>query len=147
MAVHPGLRLFFDPLVRLSRVAGPLKPVEGVDSTGFNGVVDYELTGAGGATWHCNIRDAGITFGRGATKEPRATVSMSVETFFKLLRGELSYTVAQMTGRVRVRGDGHAAIVFGAVITQFREPVRRDLQGLLRGAWKWGVLAASRGKR
>ena len=143
MPIHTGLKRFFDPLVRMSKLAGPQQPNERIDSTGFYGDVNYEFTGDEGWTWYVTISPAGVSFHRGGSYEPRATISMAPDTFFKMLRGDTSPTVAQMTGRVRIRGDGYAGLMIGAVVKQFRTPPKQPgLQGWLTKLWRKRVLDA-----
>jgi SCP-2 sterol transfer family protein len=121
VAVHRSLRRFFDPLVVMSRARGEL-PFEddGIDGAGFEGTVDFEFTGDGGGCWHYSMTKTGLCFARGRSASPRATLVMSPQTFVDLLAGKAAYSTALMTGRVRIRGDGHAGMILGAMVTRFR---------------------------
>jgi hypothetical protein len=139
MAMDPVARRFFDSLVVLGRLLGPFPFDERLERPGLTGSIDFELTG--GATWHCRIDDRGMLFRRGGSGAPRATLVMTTETFAALLRGAQSFAVAQMTGRVRLRGEGHASFILGALVTQFHKVGdEAGLRGLLGRGWKRLVL-------
>ena len=53
-------------------------------------------------------------------ENPRATVRVRPNDYLGMVAGDLSYSVARMTGRVRVSGDGSFAFVFGAFVEQIR---------------------------
>lgn len=148
MPIHPVARRFFDTFVLLGRLRGPFKFDERLDRPGFTGEINFELTGDSGWTWHCRIDPEGVLFQRGGGMAPVATLSMSAETFESLLRGTLSFVTGQMTGRVRVRGDGHATFILGAIVTQFRRSGEQPgWQGRLARGWQRFVLAPSKGPR
>jgi putative sterol carrier protein len=120
VATHPTLRRFFDPLVAISRLRGRIPYDEHIDGSGFEGVIAYEFTGDQGGSWHCVLERHGIRFERGPATSPRATLVMTPATFADLLAGRAAYSTAMMTGRVRIRGDGHAGMLLGALVTRFR---------------------------
>jgi len=142
--IHRGLRRFFDSLVLLGRLTdGRVSREDAAEMRGFTGAVNFEFTGDDGAVWHCVLDGESVVFGRGGDFDPRATISLSPETFFELMRGEASFAIAQMTGRVRVRGDGHAGMLLGVLIAQFRrtEKAGNDLKGRLAYGWRRFVLS------
>ena len=120
MPIHRGLRRFFDSLVLLGRLTdGRVSREDAAEMRGFTGAVNFEFTGDDGAVWHCVLDGESVVFGRGGDFDPRATISLSPETFFELMRGEASFAIAQMTGRVRVRGDGHAGMLWSRHLIRF----------------------------
>ena len=42
---------------------------------------------------------------RDADEDANCTISMSVETYFKLQRGEIKPMIATLTGKIKVKGD------------------------------------------
>ena len=142
MAIHPGLTRFFDPLVRATTWGGPL-PQSRDESAGFEGEVNLEFTGDDGWTWHCIIAPEGVCFRRGGGMQPVGTVSMKPDTFFKLLRGDTSFSTAAMTGRVRTRGDGHVGMMVGVMVARFRSPpAEKGVVRVFSRFWKARVLSA-----
>ncbi|HZO16016.1 MAG TPA: SCP2 sterol-binding domain-containing protein [Polyangiaceae bacterium] len=141
MAIHPVARRFFDTLVLVGKLRGPFPFDERLERPGLQGEVNFELTGDNGWTWHCRLDSEGMIFRRGGGFEPVATISMAPETFAALMRGEQSFATAQMTGRVRVRGDGHATFILGAMVTQFRRASEQSgWRGKLARGWQLFVL-------
>jgi len=87
---------------------------------GVNGVMNLELTGPDGGGWHVAFADGKLAMAPGLVEPARATVKLTPEDYLALMVGDLSYSVARMTGKVRVSGDGHFGMVFGAGIENVR---------------------------
>jgi putative sterol carrier protein len=98
---------------------------------GVNGVMNLELTGPDGGGWHVAFDDGKVAMAPGIVEPARATVKLKPEDYLALMVGDLSYSVARMTGKVRVSGDGHFGMIFGAAIENVR--VAQTAKGL-RGA-------------
>ncbi|MBI2058346.1 MAG: SCP2 sterol-binding domain-containing protein [Nitrospirae bacterium] len=145
-SANPGLRAFFGTLVLLTRLSGGKVRGGGekVDLTGFTGSINMEFTGAGGSTWHCVVAKNYVRFFPGAEANARATVTLSVEDFFKMLAGKTSPYTAGLTGRVRVKGEGHAGMMVGGIVTQV-DTLRKTkgLAGVLARWWTDRVLRKS----
>src|SRR5262245_47865932 len=109
MAIHPVVRNFFGTLVLIGRVRGPFRFDDRLERPGFDGEINFDFTGERGSAYRCRFDEQGMLFRSGEASSPIATISLSAETFASLLKGEVSFATAQMTGRVRVRGDGHAS--------------------------------------
>ncbi len=140
MSVDRRARGFFDALVIATRLAGG-RVGGGVDSGGFEGAVDFALSGTGGATWHATLSRGEVRFHRGPHAAARPTVTLPGGTPVDLLSGETSWMTASMTGRVRVNGEGHGGMMFAALIAQFRSACeRQDVRGMLARAWQRLVL-------
>jgi hypothetical protein len=75
--------------------------------------------------------DGKVALRPGLVDNARATLKVKPEDYLALLAGDLSYSVARMTGKVRVTGDGHFGIIFGAFVENTR--AAQSLKGL-RGA-------------
>ena len=137
-----GLATIFDGFVLFTRLTEgrTLEERSEADTRGFEGAVLYEITGDGGGHWHCVIGAGTVHFHRGVHPAPRATVLLSVDDFFRMLSGDLSFMVAQMTGRLRIQGDGHASILVGALFTQIRQ-ARAQSGAVGRVARLWSRLA------
>lgn len=88
---------------------------------GARGVINFVFTGKGGGEWHLRVRPGVFTFHRGRADDATEVVTMSVDDFFRLLTGKISFMVAQMTGRLRIEGSGHAGIMLGVLTRQFQD--------------------------
>ena len=132
-----GLSVVLDGLVLMTRLAGGKQDGRTeAEMRGITGAINYTFTGEGGASWHLHLKEGRGFFFRGAHGSPIATVSMSVDEFFRLLTGQSSFMVAQMAGRVHVKGDGHAALLLGALIGSLRQGRRHhDRRGRFTRRW------------
>ena len=83
---------------------------------GISGILNLEFTGDDGGGWHVDFRDGGVSLAPGLAAGPRATVRMTPESFLALVAGDQSISVARMTGRVRLAGDGNFGPVFSAFV-------------------------------
>jgi hypothetical protein len=130
MSVNPGLKLYFDRLVWYTRFLGS-RALGGrdVDQRGFCGAVNFVFGPESDAAWHCVLSETGFRFHKGPHVAPLGTVRLDAETFLKLLAGHASYATCQMTGKVRIEGDGHCAFILSSMILQTRARARRKGPG------------------
>jgi hypothetical protein len=83
---------------------------------GITGVMNLEFTGEDGGGWHVEFRDGNVRVAPGLAPEPRATMRMTPGVFLALVAGDQAISVARMTGRVRLAGDGSFGPVFSAFV-------------------------------
>jgi putative sterol carrier protein len=97
----------------------------------MNARVHLRLTGKGGGDVGL-LMDAGkLTVTRAPPRPPTVTVTMKAASMRELLAGELEFTTAQLTGKVRVDGEALAALVVQALVATFRERAPKRIQHLL----------------
>lgn len=102
---------------------------------GLSGVMNLEFTGPDGGAWHVVFADGRVSMAPGLAENARATVKLRPEDYLALLAGDLSYSVARMTGKVRLTGDGHFGMIFGAFVENTRAAqVARGLRGAIARA-------------
>lgn len=124
-----GLRMIWDALVVSSHLSGgKVRGRTDAEMRGAKGIINFVFTGEGGGEWHLRMEPPSFTFHRGLAEHPRETVTMSVDDYFRLLTGKTSFMVAQMTGRLRIEGSGHAGIMVGVLTRRFQDA--RNLPGL-----------------
>jgi putative sterol carrier protein len=139
-----AVRAFFRWPVRLSRWFGSLPPPRerrGVEGPGLSGSVNLCVAGAG--DWHFVLRGERVAVKEGVAPDARATIRLSAADFVAMLAGRLAVSTAQMTGRVRLSGDGEMLFLLGVLVTQFQHarsaqglrgwPARRFTRYVLRG--------------
>lgn len=132
MTVNAGLATLFNGFVFMTKYfrESSMMRAERAETSGFTGTFNLSFTGEGGGSWHCLLQDDSLQFMKGAHPTPRGTVSLSVQDFFRMLSGELSYVTAEMTGRIKISGEGHTSMLLGAIITQLHAMEKRnDLRG------------------
>jgi putative sterol carrier protein len=125
-------------LMKLGRLATKIGPGRAgeerarVEMRGLSGVLNLEFTGPEGGGWHVAFSDGKVAMAPGLVENARATLKLTPEDYLALLAGDLSYSVARMTGKVRVSGDGHFGIIFGAFVENLRAAQRlKGVRGLI----------------
>jgi putative sterol carrier protein len=74
-------------------------------AAGVSAVIQFELSGDGGGTWHVVIADGRCAVAEGPHSDPTLVVMASADTWLKVVDGKLDPQFAFMTGRLKVRGD------------------------------------------
>lgn len=150
-----GTKILFGSLATITNMRGslPLGERERAELRAFAGAANLVFTGERPSEWHFSVRDGRIGVHRGLAADARATTTMDESTFFAMLSGELSYSRATMTGRMRFSGDTAFGMLIGGMVAQFQRartasgrrwlPARAFTQLVLRT----GPATASRRKR
>lgn len=119
MSVNPGLKKFFDNLVWVTRVLGSRRLVgKQVDQRGMRGAVNLVFGPTDAHVWNCVFGDNGFRFYSGRHPQPVGTVTVDQDVVLKMLAGLTSYYTAEMTGKVRVEGEGQSAWVLSSTVMQ-----------------------------
>jgi hypothetical protein len=144
-AAARAVRAFFRWPVRATRLLGSLPPPRErrrLEGPGVEGAVNLCLAGAG--EWHFVLRGARLGVREGLSPQARATIRLAARDFVAMLAGRLAASTAQMTGRVRLTGDGEMLFLLGLLVAQFQRarsargvrgwPARRYARYVLRHA-------------
>lgn len=110
-------------LMKLGQLAtrwAPVSEQQRTEMRGLEGTMNLEFTGPDGGGWHVRFGDGRVRLGPGLASDARATVRIKPEDYLALVAGDLSYSVARMTGKIRVAGDGHFGILLGAFFENIR---------------------------
>jgi putative sterol carrier protein len=83
-------------------MAGRFRPER---AQGLKAVIQYDISGPGGGTYHADIADGQCTVREGAAAQPTLTLTMSAQDWLDMLGGKLSGQVAFMSGKLKHRGD------------------------------------------
>jgi ribonucleoside-diphosphate reductase beta chain len=109
--------------------------------------VAFEVMGEGGGEWLVEVDDGTIAVQPGSTNgagEPDATVRLSLNTWMRILRGELSPTTAMQCGLTRAEGSLYPVTLIGRWADRAegvdgpeleRERRQRALQQSRAGSW------------
>lgn len=114
-ALDRRVRLF----VRLISLGSRLQPPQ-LELKGFRSRIQLALTGRRGGDISITAADQRLRFATGAPSAPTAVVTLPAELFLELLAGRADFATAQLTGRIRVEGEGHAMLLVGGLVTQVR---------------------------
>ena len=74
-------------------------------ASGLDIVIQYDLTGDGGAGYHVAIKDGVCTVTQGSHDAPSMTMTMEAADFVALTNGELDGMAAFMGGKLKIAGD------------------------------------------
>lgn len=118
----PATRLALGAAALASRLPGGLPTTQTVrnEARSISGAMNLLLEGERPSEWHVSLEDGRSRIVAGLRADARASVRMRDETFHQLIAGTLSYTTAQMTGRVRFHGPGEFAFMPGMLAERFR---------------------------
>jgi UDP-glucose 4-epimerase len=90
------------------------------DLRGMKTVLHLELTGRNGGDLTLRAHEGRLRMKKGAPRPPDATATLRASTLLDLLAGRLDFAGAQLEGKVRIDGQGHAGLILGGVIEGFR---------------------------
>ena len=83
-------------------MSGRFKPER---AQGLKAVIQYDITGPGGCTYHVEIADGQCALREGGAAQPSLTLTMSAQDWLDMLAGKLTGQVAFMSGRLKHKGD------------------------------------------
>jgi putative sterol carrier protein len=98
-----------------SRSQPPRAELKGYDAT-----VHLDLTGRNGGDFTLRVADGRVRLRRGAPRPANAVATMTAATLLDLLAGRTDIAAAQLTGKVRIEGQGHAALVVAGLVAAVR---------------------------
>jgi len=88
--------------------------------------VHLDLTGPGGGDYTLRVGEGRVRLRPGTPRPANAVVSMRAATLLDLLAGRGDLAAAQLTGKIRIDGQGHAALVVGGLVAGFRDAARQS---------------------
>jgi putative sterol carrier protein len=86
-------------------------------AAGTNAVVQYDITGDGGGTWHAVIKDGTCTVKQGAGTSPSLTLTMTAQDWLDMVSGKQSGQMLFMTGKLKLKGDMGLAMKLGSLFS------------------------------
>jgi putative sterol carrier protein len=72
---------------------------------GMNSVIQFNLSGDGGGTWHVAIKDGACSVTEGAHASPNMTMTMAASDYVDMINGKLNGQMAFMSGKLKIAGD------------------------------------------
>ena len=95
-------------------MAGRFRPDK---ATGTNAVVQYDVAGEGGGTWHAIIKDGTCTVNDGPATTPALTLRIGAQDWLDMLSGKQSGQMLFMSGKLKVKGDMGLAMKLGSMFS------------------------------
>ncbi|HET9753168.1 MAG TPA: NAD-dependent epimerase/dehydratase family protein [Myxococcales bacterium] len=90
----------------------------------YRSVIHLDLTSPSGGDVTLRVADGRLRLSLGAPRPAQAAVTMKAATLLDLLSGRTDVASAQLTGKMRVEGQGHASLVVGGLVGGFRSAAR-----------------------
>ncbi|MEK7385470.1 MAG: SCP2 sterol-binding domain-containing protein [candidate division NC10 bacterium] len=84
-------------------------------AAGTNAVIQYDVSGDGGGTWHAVIKDGTCTVTTGAATSPNLTLQIVGQDWLDMLSGKQSGQMLFMSGKLKVKGDMGLAMKLGSM--------------------------------
>jgi UDP-glucose 4-epimerase len=86
----------------------------------YRSVIHLDLTSPSGGDVTLRVAEGRLRLSLGAPRPAQAAVTMKAATLLDLLSGRTDVASAQLTGKMRVDGQGHASLVVGGLVGGFR---------------------------
>jgi putative sterol carrier protein len=86
-------------------------------AAGTTAVIQYDISGDGGGTWHAAIKDGACTVGAGPGANPNLTLQMASQDWLDMLSGKQSGQMLFMSGKLKVKGDMGLAMKLGSMFS------------------------------
>jgi putative sterol carrier protein len=86
-------------------------------ASGTSAIIQYDVGGDGGGTWHAVIKDGACTVNPGAAQNPNLTLSISAQDWLDMLTGKQSGQMLFMSGKLKVKGDMGLAMKLGSMFS------------------------------
>jgi len=74
-------------------------------AAGVDVVFQFDISGAGGGSWHVTVKDGACEVAEGSHASPTTTIKMGDDDFVKLITGELNAMSAFTGGKLKIEGD------------------------------------------
>ena len=84
-------------------------------AAGTNAVVQYDISGDGGGTWHAVIKDGTCAVAEGPGTNPALSLSMSAQDWLDMASDKQSGQMLFMSGKLKLKGDMGLAMKLGSM--------------------------------
>lgn len=86
-------------------------------AAGTNAVIQYDISGDGGGTWHAVIKDGACTVNSGPGTNPALTLQMSAQDWLDMASGKANGQMLFMSGKLKLKGDMGLAMKLGSMFS------------------------------
>ena len=84
-------------------------------AAGMSAVIQYDISGDGGGTWHAVIKDGACTVSPGAGSNPQLTLAVSAQDWLDVVSKKQSAQMLFMSGKLKLKGDMGLAMKLGSM--------------------------------
>lgn len=84
-------------------------------AAGVNAVIQYDISGDGGGSWHAVIKDGACAVNAGPGASPTLTVQMAAQDWVDMITGKQSGQMLFMSGKLKLKGDMGLAMRLGSL--------------------------------
>ena len=84
-------------------------------AAGTNAVVQYDISGEGGGTWHAIIKDGACAVKDGPASSPNLTLQVSAQDWIDVTSGKQNPQMLFMAGKLKLKGDMGLAMKLGSM--------------------------------
>ena len=84
-------------------------------ASGTSAVIQYDISGDGGGTWHAVIKDGACTVSPGPAQNPNLTLSIAAPDWLDMLTGKQSGQMLFMSAKLKIKGDMGLAMKLGSM--------------------------------
>jgi putative sterol carrier protein len=84
-------------------------------AAGTNAVIQYDISGDGGGTWHAVIKDGTCTVSPGPGTSPALVLQMSAQDWLDMTSGKANGQMLFMSGKLKLKGDMGLAMKLGSM--------------------------------
>lgn len=74
-------------------------------AVGMSSVIQFKLTGDGGADYYVEIKDGKAAVSQGTHASPNMTMTLAAQDYVDLIAGKLNGQMAFMSGKLKIAGD------------------------------------------
>lgn len=84
-------------------------------AAGTNAVIQYDIGGDGGGTWHAVIKDGSCAVSPGPGSNPQLTLSLSAQDWLDVVAKKQTAQMLFMSGKLKLKGDMGLAMKLGSM--------------------------------
>jgi putative sterol carrier protein len=84
-------------------------------ASGTNAVVQYDISGDGGGTWHAVIKDGACSVKEGPAASPNLTLQVGAQDWIDVTSGKQNPQMLFMAGKLKLKGDMGLAMKLGSM--------------------------------
>jgi len=86
-------------------------------AAGTSAVIQYDISGDGGGTWHAVIKDGACAVSQGAASSPNLSLQISAQDWLDMTSGKQNPQMLFMSGKLKLKGDMGLAMKLGSMFS------------------------------